>query len=575
MAGNKQLLTGSVIGEIVLVAEGQEYVCTSLTYTMAMNNIPAATVTIGAGTPLSVSKAGSSYKSPEELLKKIQARRASGDTGQGKTNTGKTTYTDMIPCEIREIMRSPAKTTVIFKGVIAIGTVVYRAGTPTSRMIQFTCMNKVCELYKKPMSAYVAMPGSVVVERVTNKTPFSSKDALQSNTTFNCNTYSMEQLLRAIKSDMKTSTLLERCTAIVNISLVAGSYQSLLTYADQQNKGNADQISFKKYFTGDYKLTKKVAMSSDQFNLTILQYFLESLRGASIYEALRSVLVSEQYMLQLVPRWKNDFKMEICPSRAWDPSDSTQIHIDCISQVEASYSPIACINTPEAFVVMFGDAVGFNIPNVPDGPLGLNGVYSTKPELTEALKMRYGGKITTLTETAATALYKAKLYQAPYWLFPEVREVQNQQSRDPVKDAASASTEREAQKKKEAAESDRKTKAAEQIRAMADEIAKNLFVYLYGGEDIVNLRLYPSVRFNYTGLDLENKIGETIDVILDTEGGTAKKDSPLNLRGVLESITYNYTAGDAGSVNYTVRLSRVRPLSDSEKPVKCTLYEKA
>ena len=74
MPGNKQLLTGNIIGEIVLLAEGQSYVCTSLTYTMTMNNIPAATVTVGAGTPLAVSKAGSAYKSPEELLKKIQAR---------------------------------------------------------------------------------------------------------------------------------------------------------------------------------------------------------------------------------------------------------------------------------------------------------------------------------------------------------------------------------------------------------------------------------------------------------------------------------------------------------------------
>lgn len=570
MPGNKQLLTGNIIGEIVLLAEGQSYVCTSLTYTMTMNNIPAATVTIGAGTPLAVSKAGSAYKSPEELLKKIQEHRASGGESGGKT-----TYTDMIPCEIQEVRQGIDKPTTIFKGVIAIGTVVYRAGSPTSRMIQFTCMNKVCELYKKPMSAYVDMPGSVVVQRAIYKTPFSSKEALQSNTTFNCNTLSAEQLMGAIKTDMQSSTLLERCCAIVNVCLVAGSYQSLLTYKEN-DADKADQIGFKKYFTGDYKLTKKVSMSSEQFNLTILQYFLESLRGSSIYDALRRVLVSEQYMLQLAPRWKDDFKMEICPSRAWDPSNSTPIHIDCISQIEASYSPVACINTPEAFVVMFGDAVGFNIPNIPDGPLGLNGVYSTNPELTAALKDRYGGKLVSLKD--ANKLYKAKLYNAPYWLFPEVREQQNQQSKDPVKDAASASTEKEAQKKKQDAESDRKTKAAEAIRKMADEIAKNLFVYLYGGEDTVRLSLYPSVRFNYTGLDLENKLGETIDIIMDANDDkerTAKKDSPLNLRGVLESVTYNYTAGDAGSVNYSIQLSRVRPLSSSEKPVKCTLYEKA
>ena len=98
-------------------------------------------------------------------------------------------------------------------------------------------------------------------------------------------------------------------------------------------------------------------------------------------------------MLDLLPRWdgeeNEDFRMEIRPSEAWNPSDPLTLKESDIIEIDSNYNPIACLNTPEVFIVNFSDAVEFAMDNMPQGRIGLNGVYAMNEILMAGLKKRY------------------------------------------------------------------------------------------------------------------------------------------------------------------------------------------
>jgi hypothetical protein len=105
-------------------------------------------------------------------------------------------------------------------------------------------------------------------------------------------------------------------------------------------------------------------------------------------------------------------------------------------------------------------------------------------------------------------------------------------------------------------------------REIADLIAKALYAHMHGASATAQIELLPDMRFGLKDdVFLEDYIGELINII-----PTAKEDQQLAIRGMLEGIQFDYTAGQSSSCRYTIMLSRVRPYDKNEKAIKCPIY---
>lgn len=563
MSRSRSSLTSDAVGVIRITAGGSSFVCTALQYTMRMNNIPTATVTVGSGA--SLRSPGGRYQTPEDLLASVLEKR-------------KAAYYDMVECTMEEVIDvgGVRRTTVIFKGVIVTGSPVYRAGTPTTRMIRFLCMNKVCKLYAKPLAEYVNMAGSEVINKWQSKNPFSVAGAFEHNSLYWAGKLSAPQLLNRYAKHIRDASVVDRVAAITGAILSAASYASM--------PEEPMDAQIKEYFFGKYRPnTDDYGMKcGDEFNSELCQYMLQSMQNASIYDALQGILTSNAYMLDLLPRWdgeeKEDFRMEIRPSEAWNPSDPITLRESDIIEIDSNYNPIACLNTPEVFIVNFSDAVEFAMDNMPQGRIGLNGVYAMNETLMAGLKKRYQAGEKWLSEEDSKRMYRTKLYTAPFWMQPaiidEEHAPQGKKGGNSVKNELPV-MDPKTEEDKEQEQPVPSKETVKRLHAIADDVAQSLFSFIYGRQDRSIVRLYPSLRFGYEGIHLENSLGKAVDIELtpDSGNGSSSANSVMNIRGILEAVQYDYTAGQAASASYTVELKCVRPLDKGEPAVPCKLYK--
>lgn len=557
----KSNLSSDAVGIIRLTAGGSSFVCTALQYTMRMNNIPVATVTIGSGA--SLRSPGGRYQTPEELLSAVLDKR-------------KAAYSDMVECAMEEVINigGVSRTTTIFKGVIVTGSPVYRAGTPTTRMIRFMCMNKVCKLYTKPLTEYVNMAGTEVIQKWQKRDPFSVAGAMEHNNLYSTGKLSVPQLLERYASKLKDATVVERVSTITGAVLNAASYQQ---------RGETTDFNIDEYFCG--KARPNTDDYGDQcgnaFNSQFCEYLIQSMQNASIYDALQSVLTSEAYMLDMLPRWdgesKEDFRMEIRPSEAWNPSEPITIKESSIIGIDSNYNPIACVNTPEVFIVNFSDAVEFAMDNMPNGRIGLNGVYAMNETLCNALKQRYRSGDSWMSSEDGKRMYRAKLYTAPFWMQPAIidpkKEKKGKDGKNSVKNELPLMDPKSDNEQPDTPEPASETQ--KRLNDIADAIAESLFAFIYGRQDRSIVSLYPSLRFGYGDVSLENSLGKAVDIEFtpDSKNSSSAAKSVMNIRGILEAVQYDYTAGQSTSASYTIELKCVRPLDKNEPAVPCKLYK--
>ena len=97
---------------------------------------------------------------------------------------------------------------------------------------------------------------------------------------------------------------------------------------------------------------------------------------------------------------------------------------------------------------------------------------------------------------------------------------------------------------------------------LANSMAELLFSYNYRVMDMAQIEMTPDVRFGrYNNIWLENLLGKVIQVEL----GNTMAGTNLQIRGTLQSISYNYSAAESSGASYNIILDRVR-LSDAKMP---------
>lgn len=112
------------------------------------------------------------------------------------------------------------------------------------------------------------------------------------------------------------------------------------------------------------------------------------MKNGSILESLQTILLSDAYMLNLVPRWeREDFKMEIAPSTAWvSPNPSTlRLSQNYVISIDSDQSYITTLNIPDLFVVSFADQWQIYRGDTQEELANLTGKYSPDPALMEAM----------------------------------------------------------------------------------------------------------------------------------------------------------------------------------------------
>lgn len=560
-----QSINAGAIGLLLLEVNGVRYACTAVNMNMAINSIPSAVVTIGCGAR--IKNKGKAKQSPEDLYKEVLDNRRAFSTEYEKAA--------MIPCTIIERIEvgKESKSTVVFKGVIASASPVYKAGTTTTKMIQFTCVNAAAELYTNPVAAYKTMQSSAFISAMSDPRKLAdefSDNALNISNAFGSDR-SIDNLLDALPKYIQNEsegTVLDRFDACLAAVMEAAS-----------SRGDVDpsKISFgllKKYMHSSWCPNPGLPDSCRrEYTKMLLSYLVRIMGNASIYQAVEQLATSADYMLNLVPRWdagaSKDFKLDMCPTRAWETIPSITLYADEITGIQPSSSVLESIDTPNAFMVNYSKPVSYG----GTGPAvrTMVGAFSPIKEIQDWLDSEK-------QVSGESKMTKAKLYDAPKWLYPSINGTTDNKRKSGIKSDASVATEKIPAVRKSSAEVADPAGSAlldiPQTVKTANKIAKALYVFLYGMTDTATIRLSPDLRFGHkTGKFLENSIGMVIDVkVGETSEGRELEDSVLDIRGMLDSITYSYTCGESSSASYSITLSRVRPLDPSETPIDNPMY---
>lgn len=541
----KQGIAPDDYGVFVLEANGEEYVCTSLLLEYKINAIPSARVTIGFGAGI---KDNIHAQDPTKLLSAVLAHRGTKDKA----------YNGMVECTISEQFSS-GDPVIVFKGVIVTGTPVYRASDKySSKMISFLCLNKICELYVSPLSSFITAHNSFVINKMTTDGYIlTAEDARR------------QQLFEAKLDIYRTINLL----VPDSINVLDGVDRILYAYlrASSYTSGTGDQLPF--YRLSNY-LFSRIRVKKDLMkNVPLEKSFYHRvgdlitamLDNMSLYDMLQRMLITDEFMLNLVPRFSAyDFKVELVPSYMWNTrkADDTTIEAEDLVGVSAAFNPIACLNTPQVLMALFEDPVNYG-GDQSKGKTSTNyGIYSTDKNLDAALKAKRDKAQDAAKLVAGInkdSYYRCQVMRAPVWLYPKTKTKEKSSLTDnrTNKKPPTGNTDPPA--------TDSPTKKV--IEASADLIAQALFAHRYGRQDTATLKLSAALRFRY----LEEHLGGTVTVKLEEED-----NNPMNFCGVLNSVSFSYVSGASSQVDYSAELICVRPVStndDEEQGIDCVLYE--
>ena len=557
-------LVGAITLDAFLPDGTKTYVCTSLAMNMRLNSVPVATVVIGCGESILTGHETDTDNNAEDLLQ-IVSKKVGKDTS-------------FIECEIYENF-GEGGAQCIFYGCIVSASLMYKTGSVTTRAVRLECMNLACKLYCQPFSSYSNRCAADLVDKILG-VPEQTQEGEEAAATYGM--YSIASLTDEELSDWM-APYLDGLDIATKISWIVDGIAMLTTRAINK----ADPITLSDlgtilkvgdYIGSDYKLNyDKLNMANtqtdDQFNKSLCSRLLAGVKSGSILDTIIGIITSTDYMLTLVPTWRqDDFRMKIRPSKAWDNRDPLQITFADVSDMSSTFSPLAHINDPEVFVANFMPAIEFGAPPGMTGnpESSLVGAYSTDPKMANWIKLRFSPssiEYPLRKELAENIVkYKWREYNAPDWLITSL--IVNDQA-DP-KELTKDAIENQRQWDKENDENNKDKPLVKDFgvaERIADLVARALYTHIHGASSTASLTLLPDMRFGLGGITLEDHIGEVIDIV--PKNG---QDKHLSMRGMLEGIQFEYTAGMSASCRYSITLSRVRPYDSDEPYIDCPLY---
>lgn len=545
----KQHLDTEEYGVFVLKADDEEYVCASVRLEWGINAIPSARVTLGFGASI---RQPSSIQRPDKLLGKVLATRKQ-DAYQG-----------MIECEISEVFED-GRSKQVFSGVIVTGSPVYSANEKfSSKMVSLLCLNKICRLYASPLAAYVIAHSSKVINHMASMGVKLSADEAQNDQTFQ-KLIDINKLVEDVKQQSKDGNVLPIVDGILQEYLAKSSFRP-----DTGNDLGGATIKLSDYLFSRIRVNPALDSLEKSYYQQIGNYLVSGLNNSSIYDTLQRMLITDEFMLNLIPRFTKvgsvEFPVELVPSYMWNPKVAFKLDRSQLTSVSASFNPIACLNTPQVLMVTFDPLNDIGNTNTQQS-LAYYGIYSTDDSLMERLKAARGkgGGV----KPAADGFFRCVTLQAPHWLYPLSRQPDTNQSKGGDGEVSKETKNKTGQGKPTSVNKP-EPRPKDELWEHADQVAQALFAHKYGRQDTASLRVPAGLRFGYNdGLFFEDHLGDAIDVRI-SEG---QESDAFDFRGILQSVSFSYVTGIQSSVDYAMELSCVRPLDNDEKKIDCVIYQ--
>lgn len=558
------------------------YVCSSVSINMSLNCIPMASAVIGCGSSIRYGHVDTSDNNAEDILSYVMD--AAHNTAEG-----------FLDCQIVEVFAGDNDSieNILFKGCIACASLVYKTGAATVRAVRVDCMNAACKLYAQPLSAYNHTVGSYIIDALTHKE--GRREQVNQQTAIG--NFGMSRVGRLTDTALITSIgdLIKHKDIATKIAYLADAIAIVSTKAvDTVNlKETVDGKLLKilDYIKSDYYINYNLVDVNDvadsKFDSSLCNILMDGMRTSNIYSSISQAVMSQEFMLNLVPGWqKEDFKLVLQPSRAWESKPAVTLTFEDISELNSAYNPLNHINDPDIFAVNFSPAINFEGTQGQVGvPSAMLGAYSRNPEIQQWMSELFNDGEAELRKKLVDNLtnFKWTIYPSPTWLRLSFVRTKEQTASGKEEDTQKKSVEEERTQTKELPPDVQQMKAAAEAkisdmrraREISNEIAKALYVHLHGESATAQVTLLPDMRFGMLGSDysepfaLEDHIGEVIDIV-PTEGD----GSHLAIRGIIQGISFTYSAGQSASCNYSMVLSRVRPLTQDAEDITCPLYIK-
>lgn len=554
---------------------GNIYPCAGFKYTMEINAIPNIIACIPLGGVLGNNeKAGRTYTSPQPLLTWVQSHNMTKADNL------------LVSCKFYEEGPSADGTDdiLVFDGYVVGGGVIYTAKGRSGVQIQFNCLGKAAKLVVKPLTSFIEVASASLMAILQRQDNLTGVSAI--NTGLRMAETSL--LSKYLAAELQGKPLAER----INICL--GTMRTQLTYdaskTDDKFSPDPDAVQA---IGGHTRLRLPGISSGDKeydsaYTYGLYEALMQGVQHTDIWSALVQSLTSTDFLLQLVPRWscdaENDFKMDICPVKAWANSPAVTLGGPVVEKVSLQTEAMSQMNSPEVIITDFSDLYGLVVNDGVKGVMGIYGTYAKDAELNK--KLHDMNNVNNALELQKSCRrYRTWTVSMPHWMTLLACDPSNNGAiiwkkqnnvnqsmavkQEAVVDAPATEAMGESQPVVQRREKEQQNDTT--LMTVADELARLVFLCRYGVMDAMQVVLTPECRFGRSGVVvLENMLGQVLDI--DLSGAVVGSD--VRLRGVLRSVTYVYSASDSSSASYQLVLDRVR-LADAEMPVVDTypLYE--
>lgn len=570
-----------------LTGDAYKFPCTSASMQLGINAIPQVVVYIGMGSSILSTEARDNINELLRVL--IDPARKTRPAGVD----GRTLPSDLIRCELYEEAtgeeghRNDIK---VFDGYIVSGGPIYAASADASQtQAMFVCCGKAAALMTAPGAAYVESYMSGIIQRYQRNKPVNAENAKSKHDLYIGMKIADAQLLAMNAFHEPKNKIISN-----KLALCVGAARLSTAWTDEKDDATrtsdlADKLVLAA-IGGSTRLKTGAAWknglpnSADEaYTKQLLGIFVGRMEKVSIWETIVSVMSSDQFALHLIPRWHcdnyNDFKMEVCPSVAWN-QDRPVIKLTAADVVsfKMDHRSTDALNTPDVLFVNFSEIYP-NIAGATDLASGVLGVAAGDKDLDAELRNLAVDK--DLVElNRRVMMYRVKEITGPAWLSCVAAEpgavVNNEKdlktlSAQHTPEKTMDETEGIADSKTQPSFSKQPNEDGVSVYSAANSMARALFLHYYMTGDNAVVDLLPDCRFGLREVYcLENSLGETVDIDLtNNEAGLS-----LHVRGVITGLNYAYASGRASSSRYQIMLSRVRVVDGDSEPIAepCPIY---
>lgn len=536
---------------------------------LAVNQLPTAMVVVGIGNSILGDTRIEENNNAEDLIE-LTNRLAGGGLSK------------FVPCSIDVIKENTSYT--VFKGIISDISFVYKTAGGTIRAMRIACIHSAAELYATPLAEYNWAAGADLVREIISNTskPTDKTDAVGQFGMRRLSSLDDNEICKRLTKEIAHKDIVTRLAYLAGAIVVYSSHTVNRTDPSPEVMKNLLHIA--DYMSCDYVLDDAaISLNSTvdlDYSKALCRGLQASIQGNSVLDAILGMITSMDFLLTVIPKMEGDFKLSVRPSMAWDTSVIHPISFSDISSINSAFNPLAHLNDPQVFIVNYSNAINFGKiggKNNDGGvPADMTGVYSPNKQIMEYMRARYSTD-EDVRNAARNAMnedfnhYKKRVIRAPLWLnLAYIKRTKSSNGIDSsiIEEQRIQPNEQEGENPADSIESST-SRDYKHGRFIADEIAKAIYTMQYGATNTADIELSPRLLFGGNGTILENCIGELVDIIPSDE-----KDKHLAIRGMINSISFNYSAGKSASCNYHMTISHMRPRDENEKSIVCPIYKK-